>query len=77
MSDIVTRLRDRAYSSKGKDTLCEEAADEIDRLREAVKLQALSPFSIDLDSMTIVSEEFTEDEDDQRIYVSTQHPLPD
>lgn len=75
MSDIVTRLRDRAYSSKGKDTLCEEAADEIDRLRAVVKSQALSPFSIDLDSMTIVSEDGPEDDD--RIYVSTKHPLPD
>lgn len=33
--DIVTRLRDRAYSFYRVDTLCEEAADEIERLRSA------------------------------------------
>ena len=32
-SDIVTRLRDRAYSSKAIDRLCEEAADVIEQLR--------------------------------------------
>jgi hypothetical protein len=31
--DIVERLRDRAYSSYRVDTLCEEAANEIERLR--------------------------------------------
>ena len=31
--DIVNRLRDRSYMSKAKDPLCEEAADEIERLR--------------------------------------------
>jgi hypothetical protein len=30
---IVDRLRDRAYSTKAGDPLCEEAAREIDRLR--------------------------------------------
>ena len=34
MTDIVDRLRDRAYSLKAKDRLCEEAAAEIDRLRQ-------------------------------------------
>jgi hypothetical protein len=33
MSDLVTRLRDRAYSGKVPDALCEEAAAEIERLR--------------------------------------------
>ena len=33
MSDLVTRLRDRAYSCKVPDALCEEAATEIERLR--------------------------------------------
>lgn len=33
MSDLVTRLRDRAYSGKAPDALCEEAAAEIERLR--------------------------------------------
>lgn len=33
--DIVTRLRDRAYSFYRVDTLCEEAANEIERLRSA------------------------------------------
>lgn len=31
--DLVDRLRDRSYMSKAKDPLCEEAADEIERLR--------------------------------------------
>ena len=35
--DIVTRLRDRSYSSKAKDPLCEEAANEIERLRKQVE----------------------------------------
>lgn len=34
MSDIVERLRDRAYSSKFVDTLLAHAADEIERLRK-------------------------------------------
>jgi hypothetical protein len=33
MADIVHELRDRAYSSKIVDRLCERAADEIARLR--------------------------------------------
>ena len=33
MSDLVERLRDRAYSFRIVDRLCEEAADEIARLR--------------------------------------------
>ncbi len=33
MTDIVQQLRDRAYSSKAVDTLCERAADEVERLR--------------------------------------------
>lgn len=43
MADIVTRLRDRAYSFKGKDPLCEEAADEIESLRR--KLAAIERFA--------------------------------
>lgn len=31
--DLVTRLRDRAYSFKAPDPLSEEAADEIERLQ--------------------------------------------
>lgn len=31
--DLVTRLRDRAYSFKAPDPLLEEAANEIERLR--------------------------------------------
>ena len=31
--DIVQRLRDRAYSGKSVDRLCEEAADVIERMR--------------------------------------------
>ena len=77
MTDLVDRLRDRAYSTYRPDTLCEEAAKEIVRLREMVKDAAsLSPFSIDLDTMTIVTEEDLEDED-TRIYVSSQHGRPD
>ena len=34
-SDLVQRLRDRAYGSKIPDPLVEEAADEIERLRPA------------------------------------------
>lgn len=34
MTDIVTQLRDRAYSSKSKDALAERAADEIEGLRK-------------------------------------------
>ena len=37
--DIVTRLRDRAYSTYRKDPLCEEAADEIERLRRVLATQ--------------------------------------
>jgi hypothetical protein len=33
MTDIVDRLRDRSYSHKIRDPLVEEAADEIERLR--------------------------------------------
>jgi hypothetical protein len=33
VTDIVQQLRDRAYSGKAVDTLCERAADEIERLR--------------------------------------------
>jgi hypothetical protein len=33
MSDIVQRLRERAYAFKAPDPLLEEAADEIERLR--------------------------------------------
>jgi hypothetical protein len=33
MTDIIDRLRDRAYSTYRKDPLCEEAADEIANLR--------------------------------------------
>lgn len=36
VSDIVQRLRDRAYSSKVPDPLCEQAATEIERLRHVV-----------------------------------------
>lgn len=32
MTDLVTALRDRAYSFKSRDELCEAAADEIERL---------------------------------------------
>ncbi len=39
MTDIVQQLRDRAYSSKVVDTLCERAADEIERLRRQVSSQ--------------------------------------
>lgn len=39
MSDIVTRLRDRAYSTYRKDPLCEEAAEEIERLRRVLATQ--------------------------------------
>jgi hypothetical protein len=81
MADIVDRLRERSYGTKAKDPLCEVAANEIVMLREmlekaAQRLAALSPFSIDLDTMTIVSEEESEDEDN-RIYISSQHGHPD
>lgn len=33
MTDIVDQLRDRAYSGKAGDPLCERAAEVIDRLR--------------------------------------------
>lgn len=36
-ADIVTRLRDRAYSFKAPDPLLEEAANEIERLRWKAK----------------------------------------
>lgn len=34
MEDIVNKLRDRAYSFKATDSLLQEAADEIARLRD-------------------------------------------
>jgi len=37
MADITNRLRDRSFAHKARDPLCEEAADEIDRLREAIR----------------------------------------
>ena len=37
--DIVERLRDRAYSSKIPDSLVEEAAGEIEKLRQRLRLQ--------------------------------------
>lgn len=81
MTDIVDRLRDRAYSNYRVDSLCEDAANEIVSLRvlleqAAQRLASLSPFSIDLDTMTIVSEEETED-DDTRIFISSRHGCPD
>jgi peptidoglycan hydrolase CwlO-like protein len=36
-SDLVNRLRDRSYASKAKDRLCEEAADEIERLQKELQ----------------------------------------
>jgi hypothetical protein len=36
MNDIVTELRDRAYSGKAIDRLAERAADEIERLRSLI-----------------------------------------
>jgi hypothetical protein len=42
-ADIVTRLRDRAYSFKAPDPLLEEAADEIERLRQFDRLQPIEP----------------------------------
>jgi len=36
MTDLVQRLRDRAYSGKATDTLVEEAAKEIESLRTAL-----------------------------------------
>lgn len=38
MTDIATRLRDRAYASKVPDPLSEEAADTIDRLNREVSV---------------------------------------
>jgi hypothetical protein len=38
-SDIVNRLLDRSYSGKAKDPLCEEAADEISRLRWKLQIR--------------------------------------
>ena len=40
MNDIVERLRKRRDVVLGADTDCAEAADEIERLREALKLYA-------------------------------------
>jgi hypothetical protein len=37
--DIVERLRDRAYSSKIPDPLVEEAAGEVEKLRQRLRLQ--------------------------------------
>lgn len=37
MIDIVDQLRDRAYAGKGVDALCERAAEEIERLRTAIR----------------------------------------
>jgi hypothetical protein len=42
-ADIVTRLRDRAYSFKAPDPLLEEAANEIERLRQFDRLQPIEP----------------------------------
>jgi len=38
MTDIIDRLRDRAYSTYRKDPLCEEAADEIANLRLELRI---------------------------------------
>ncbi|NBW17096.1 MAG: hypothetical protein EBR82_54880 [Caulobacteraceae bacterium] len=37
MKDIVNELRDRSYSFKARDPLCERAADEIERLRAPLR----------------------------------------
>jgi hypothetical protein len=39
MSTIVDRLRDRAYGTKAGDPLCEEAANDITRLRWRLKIR--------------------------------------
>lgn len=33
-NELIQRLRDRAYAGKVPDALCEEAANEIERLRD-------------------------------------------
>jgi hypothetical protein len=35
-AQLVTLLRDRAYSGKSVDSLCEQAANEIERLRKII-----------------------------------------
>ncbi len=35
-AQLVTLLRDRAYSGKSVDRLCEQAANEIERLRRII-----------------------------------------
>jgi len=42
MTDLVNQLRDRAYSSKVPDPLCEAAADEIASLRSMLQRQSES-----------------------------------
>lgn len=37
MDDLVKRLRNRCSYEKGVEDLCENAADEIERLREALR----------------------------------------
>jgi hypothetical protein len=64
MTDIVDRLRDRAYSLKAKDRLCEEAAQIILDLRFALKSA--------LDQRDLLLVKISQWE--AKPWVSTEHP---
>ena len=46
MNDIVNELRDRSFSFKSRDVLCERAADEIATLREMLARQRESSLEV-------------------------------
>jgi hypothetical protein len=54
MTDIVTRLLDRSYMSKAKDPLCEEAAAEIERLKQRVAELAYSKEQLELRVLDLI-----------------------
>jgi hypothetical protein len=86
MTDIVDRLRDRAYSLKAKDPLCEEAAAYIVALRMALGEMLDGKRNPDLGkalkeweatSPKPYAKSITKDDisnTDGRIWLSTHHP---
>jgi hypothetical protein len=54
MTDIVARLLDRSYMSKAKDPLCEEAAAEIERLKQRVAELAYAKEQLELRVLDLI-----------------------
>jgi len=86
LTDIVDRLRDRAYSLKAKDRLCEEAAAVIESLRLEIRTQRMEIAGLREERSAIIAADrppqpyaksITKDgysNTDGRIWLSTEHP---